>query len=130
MNVGGRAGHSALHALDVHEGALTDPGGRRWEVEVLSPRDAREEVQDRREAERDTRAQKKLEKQREKVIQALGKYPSGETKTVLRTTAGLHSTAFNQALGDLLTTGEAVLTDVFKSGKKTPLEGYCLAETN
>ena len=37
LNIGGRLGHGCLHGLDLHEGRLSDPGGRRWEVDVLRP---------------------------------------------------------------------------------------------
>ena len=39
LSIGGRVGHSSLHALDIHEGRRTDPGGRRWEVAVFSADD-------------------------------------------------------------------------------------------
>ena len=35
MTVGGRAGHSSLHGINVHEGSRRDTGGRRWEVENI-----------------------------------------------------------------------------------------------
>ena len=41
LNIGGRMGHSSLHALDVHEGSRADPMGRRWEVELHSADEAR-----------------------------------------------------------------------------------------
>lgn len=32
LNVGGRAGHSALYHLEIDEGSNDDPGGRKWDV--------------------------------------------------------------------------------------------------
>ncbi len=129
LSAGGRAGHSSLHVVTVDEGRHTDPGGRSWTVDVQAPRDARRAAHDRRDAHREEEQREKLERNRKKVIDAMVKYRTGETKTVLRTTAGLHSTQFNAALADLLGTGEAEPCELFKSGKKTPLEGYRLAES-
>lgn len=34
LSVGGRAGHSALYQLEVDEGSIHDPGGRKWDVTI------------------------------------------------------------------------------------------------
>lgn len=44
LNIGGSAGHSSLWALDITEGRRKDPGGRKWEVSIISAADAREQV--------------------------------------------------------------------------------------
>ncbi len=129
LSCGGRAGHSSLKVLDIDEGRLSDPGGRQWQVSVLSPSEARMGAKDRQEAAKEKQHLEKLEANRRKVVNAMAKYPGGETRTVLRATSGLHTTPFNVALGELLDTQDAKPCDVFKSNKKTPLEAYKLAET-
>jgi len=128
LSCGGRAGHSSLHVLKIDEGRNSDDGGRHFAVDVQSARQARKGVVDRREAKKQAKREQQREEDRERVVTALGKYQEGETKTVLRDMAGLHSTRFNVALADLLNTGEATVCDVFKSNKKTPLAGYKLTE--
>ena len=41
MNVGGSAGHSGQYGLNIEEGTIQAPGGRHWEVEILSTGEAR-----------------------------------------------------------------------------------------
>ena len=75
LNIGGRLGHGCLHALDIQEGRLSDPGGRRWEVEVLRPDDVRKDTEARQEEARrrraDERAAAVLESDRQEVVKAV-----------------------------------------------------------
>ena len=126
--LGGRAGHSGRHALDVHEGRLSDPFGRRWEVDVLAPRDADQGAKTRREEAREAEKAKQLETDRTKVVRAMVKYPDGETKTTIRDACGMSGARFNAALASLISDGTVVTTDVLKGNHKTPRTGYKLAE--
>ena len=128
LNVGGRAGHSALYGLDIHEGKRTDPGGRHWEVDVLRPSEARESAREkhkaRQDTEREARQEKKLEGDKVKLSRALVKFPDGETESVLRTRAGISGTAFKAALAALLDDDQAQECEVFKGNRTTPYTGY------
>jgi hypothetical protein len=130
MSVGGRIGHSSLHALNIHEGSRKDPGGRRWEVEILSAGDVRESEYRQRDeakaAERETKQATKLDDSKRRILRAATKYPEGETATTLRDQAGLKQDEFRAALAALLESGDIVATDVVKPNRKTPYGGYKL----
>jgi len=55
LNCGGSAGHSNLWGLDITEGRRTDESGRRWDVEILKPSDARSQAAERRSSGRNNR---------------------------------------------------------------------------
>jgi len=62
------------------------------------------------------------------VVNAMAKFPKGESKTVIRDTSGLHSTRFNAALSALLADGVAVPCGIIKGRRKTPMGGYKLKD--
>ncbi len=132
LNVGGRAGHAALHALDVHEGRRSDMGGRRWAVDVLRPSEAREAARDDQEALRDSaakeRAAKRLEEDKKTITRTMAKFPGGESKSVIRDTSGIRPPRFNAAFAALLADGDVVSCDVVKGNRHKPYAGYKLAE--
>ena len=127
LNIGGRLGHGCLHALDIHEGRLSDPGGRRWDVEVLHPEDARQAVDDRRDQERTTKARAAVERDADKVLRALAKLPDGATKNTIRDRAGLSGARVNAAIAWLLEQGAIVETTIQVSNHRNPQPGYKLA---
>lgn len=109
MSVGGSAGHSGLWALNIDEGTRQDPGGRRWDVEVLN---AHEAYDQRAEAEAE-RGQLRKERQRQSqrdrdedaVLAALALFPEGETRNTLRDAAGLSGRRFGPILAHLMAKG-------------------------
>lgn len=132
LNVGGRAGHSALHALDVHEGSRRDFGGRRWAVDVLSSTEARqataEAAQAKREAAGEEKAAKQLDSDRTAICRLLAKHPDGESKTFIKDSCGVRSSRFPTAFASLLSDGGVVPCEITKSNWKRPIEGYKLGE--
>lgn len=111
MSVGGSAGHSGLWALNIDEGTRQDPGGRRWEVEVLNAHEAydqraaiEEEQAERRQARQDDLRQRR---QREAVWQALCLFPGGETPRVIRESAGVSGAVATKQLARLVQEGIA-----------------------
>lgn len=128
MNVGGSAGHSALWAVDVAEGTRETLGGRFWDVNVMHADEARGQVEDRKEANKEAERQEKLERDKKAVCNALAKFPDGESKSMVRDTAGLYTTKFNAALSALLADGAVVSCEIIKGRRKTPIDGYKLAE--
>lgn len=58
MQIGGSAGHGSLWALDINEGRIDDPSGRKWEVSLGNAKDARETA---KQAKADAKARFKTE---------------------------------------------------------------------
>ncbi|MCI0333666.1 MAG: bifunctional DNA primase/polymerase [Planctomycetes bacterium] len=109
MSVGGSAGHSGLWGLNVEEGTRQDVGGRRWEVDVISAADAYAgriaSASDAADERKEQQRQMKREKQRGAVLDALRRYPDGETPRLIREAAGVGNTVASAILADLLDEG-------------------------
>jgi replicative DNA helicase len=132
MSVGGSAGHSGLWGIDVDEGVRDDPGGRRWEVGVLeaneayAKRDAQEE--EIGEQRKESRAERKHEKERASLLSALAKFKTGETSRVIREAAGISGNRFNQLIEELIDDGMARRCEITKAnGQK--YDGYIISGT-
>jgi|GEM_PF-1330790 len=105
LNIGGSAGHSALWAIDIHEGDSSGP--RSWKVEVSTPHEVRTE--------------KKAATWRERLLDAARQFPDGETKTGIFRKAGVRSSEASRNVFDaLVSEGVLVQHDVRKSGAKRP----------
>ena len=123
LNVGGSAGHSGCYALDVDEGQLEDDfTGRRWGVTVSTSTDARNEAKRQREHQRAEQQAEKEERHKRALLDALKRFPDGETKTVLKDAAGLNGSNFPTAFRFLLGEGRIETCEIVKSGRK--FEGY------
>lgn len=129
LSSGGSAGHSGLWALNIDEGTRETEGGRFWNVNVMHADEARQDVEDRREQAKENARQERQEQDKRTVCNTLAKFPSGESKTVVRDSSGLHSTRFNVALGELLADGVVVPCEIIKGRRTTPIEGYTLKES-
>jgi len=109
LSVGGRVGHSSLHALDVEEGRRTDPSGRRWEVEARAPEDVRAEHEDAKEqakqAKQSAKRQSEIDSDRREIIQAAVKLRGAETKNGLRDRVGCGHRRFETAFASLVNDG-------------------------
>lgn len=123
LSVGGSAGHGGQYAFDATEGRLTDPEGRRWEVELTNASDARstmaEEAEERQEQRRQASAARKLEQYVEAVQAAFRLVgPSGLTKTDIAARSGLNSDNSAKALAKLLRDGWLEECEVTKSNRQ------------
>ena len=131
LSAGGSYGHGGLWALDVVEGVWDGPGSRYWQVDVMDADEARgaarDRQQERREADRQQQADDRLEADRQKVVNAMAKFPNGETKTEIRNRTDLSGTRFNSALASLLDDEEVVSCEVHKGNRRT-YDGYKLAD--
>lgn len=109
MSVGGSAGHSGLWGVNIDEGTRQDPGGRSWEVEIVSAAEAYAErdtaVTDAAEERKDRQKQTKRDRHRAEILSALGDYPDGETPRVLRERVGVGHSTMNELLTELTTEG-------------------------
>jgi hypothetical protein len=130
LSVGGSAGHSDLWALDISEGTRATPGGRFWTVNAMRPDDARQAITDRKEATKLAERDERLQRDKQTVCNAMVKFPTGESKTVIRDSSGLNTSRFGPAFSALLADGVAVPCEVFKGNRKTAFEGYKLREGN
>lgn len=126
MNVGGSAGHSGQYGLDIEEGSISDPGGRRWGVEVITTgeaysrrADAKEEV---REEERESASVRKHDQHCKRLTTVLSRFPDGETMTKLRRESRMNPEIFASAIESLVEDGTVEPCDVEKVGRK--FEGY------
>lgn len=122
LSTGGSAGHSMLWALDVEEGNRNDEGGRRWDVDLGVPSEARKRLESQREQKKIEQAERKEAEHRRKLLDALRKFPQGETAKELRATAGLNPNNFGAAIRALLGEGRAEACSVAK-GKRS-FDGY------
>lgn len=107
LSVGGSAGHSRLWAVDVNEGSSEASEGRQWDVTVHSPEHAIDEAEREKQRERARRQEEKDDDDRRRMLDALQKYPKGETKTALRELASLSGERASKALTVLIGEGRA-----------------------
>jgi len=128
LSVGGSAGHTALWAVDISEGTRETEGGRFWAVDVMSASEARSEVQNRKEAQKQSQAGAAIERDCERIKNVLANYPAGETAKTLREVAGINSSRLGIALTKLLQRHEVDRCEIQKPCRKTPYDGYKLAE--
>ena len=128
LSVGGSAGHTSLWALDIDEGTREHEGGRWWQVDVMRASEARDEVQDRRDADKEEQQREQLKRDMRLICDAMVKYPDGETKTVIRDVSGLSTRRFNAALGVLLADNDVMPCEITKPNRKQPYTAYKLNE--
>lgn len=106
LSAGGSAGHSGLWGLDIEEHTRQHNGGRIWEVDALTASETYEQRARTEEAAFSSQKQMKEDarytRRRDAVVTALQQFAGGETKRVLRETAGVSGTVIRQILEDLL----------------------------
>jgi hypothetical protein len=107
LSIGGRMGHSSLHALDVHEGSRADPEGRRWEVELTPASQARAVAQANKENRKATKQELREGECRARLLDVLRGVPEGDTPRQLRIAARLNPDGFDRAIFALLAEGRA-----------------------
>jgi replicative DNA helicase len=126
LSAGGSTGHSSLCCVDVNEGtADAVSGGRKWDIEI---RDAAQERERRETAKADaseTRANQKRTAHAKQVLDALARFPDGQTKRQLRMQAKLNPDNFGIATEALLLDGR-IIECTITSDRRT-YEGLRLA---
>ncbi|KKL24099.1 hypothetical protein LCGC14_2418770, partial [marine sediment metagenome] len=130
LNIGGRAGHSALHAVDVHEGSRSDFSGRRWEVEVKTPREAREGMRSEKDQARETERQERLEADQKTLVRTMTKLTAAESKSTIREMAGLgHGKRFEETWGALIQDGSIVRDGTIRKGNNQEYDAFRLEDS-
>lgn len=127
LNIGGRAGHSALYAVDVHEGTRSDLEGRRWGVDVKTPKEARAGARAGRIEAKETAKQEQIETDQKLLVHVLAKLNQPESKTTIRSVAGLgNGRRFEDTWGSLIRDGSIVLDGTIQKGNKRSYEAFRL----
>jgi hypothetical protein len=125
LSCGGSAGHSGLWGLNIEEGVRKDPNGRRWDVELLSPSEARREaVEAKQEAKHDREQEKRAATQNadyQKIEAILELKPDGETRSQIRILAGMNSKRFDPIFDVMIKAGEVEICETRKgNGRSYP----------
>jgi hypothetical protein len=120
LTVGGRAGHSALWALDVAEGLRTDPGGRRWEVAMQPASEARDDAEKRKLDVKEQRRAEQVQADSKAVVEAIA-LQSGHTatKSIIRATSGINTSRLDAALASLLKNRDVAPVMITKGNNRT-----------
>ncbi len=119
LNIGGRMGHSSLHALDIHEGSRADPEGRRWEVEIFQPDEVRRQAIDHKQEQRKAKADADLEADRREIVGAAVKLKTPESKTAIRERVSCGHIRFGRAFASLVADGTLQQATVTKTNGQT-----------
>jgi hypothetical protein len=126
LSVGGSVGHSGLWGVDIFEGVYTGRGSRTWRVQVLKADEVR---QGAAEHEASTKAEKvaaRIDIAKRAIVQAMAKYPAGETERVIKDTAGVSGSDSKAAFAALVQDGSISPCTIEKGNRRTPYEGYKL----
>lgn len=124
LSIGGSAGHGALWAVDVEEG--TRDAGRKWEVDIHAPNDARQQTEQRKDEAKAKRAAEQLAGDVRKVLDTLAGFPDGAgTKTDLKGFSGLRDTRLTPAIASALKSKFIAPIEIVKGNKQT-YDGYKL----
>ncbi len=136
LSVGGSAGHCGLWGLDVDERPERHEGPRQWVVDIKRASEARGELIEQEQAEKDQQREAKhsakFEADKAKVLKFLKTRPDGETKTGIRERVNVPGARLGVVIDDLLDSGEAEVCQIGKRNKKGTrnVSGIRLAKVN
>jgi AAA domain len=126
LSYGGSAGHSGIRGLHINEGAIEDPIGRRWEVDVISAADVRAKATSDNKKQKQEEQKLQDEEDRENVLEELRKHTDGETASKLSASIGFSILRVNKACEFLLDNREIEKCKV-RSGNSQTYDGYKVA---
>jgi DNA-binding MarR family transcriptional regulator len=123
LGTGGSAGHGAGVAVDIDEGSLRDPGGRRWQVAVETIGQAVASAIDEQQAERDRRKQERdeadISRAVEDITKALASNPDGLTLRNIRESYGVSGQRLVKAIERLEQDGVVERGDITGANRRT-----------
>jgi hypothetical protein len=128
MQVGGSAGHGGLYALDIEEGRIDDPEGRRWEVSLHNAQGVRDTA---KKAKADAKAKSRAEQldgDKRAVCETPAAMPDETgSKSAIRDRAGLNTARVAVAIADLIKEESIIAMRFINPGNKQEMDGYKLA---
>lgn len=135
LAIGGRVGHGGLWALDIHEGRRSDPGGRRWEVEVIEPREVRKTAQEQAQAAKVEKQQAKVaaetEVGRRAIVDCMRAFKAPATLTDIRDSLAIgHGKPFERAWASLLRDGSIAPAGEIKKANHQSYPAFSLVLTD
>jgi hypothetical protein len=130
LRIGGSEGHASFWALDIDEGMTVDSEGNqrttKWETTLGRVQDAKAEEKRQRENRKAADLERKECEHVESLVQALRKYPAGNTARQLKADSRLNQDNFLRALGTLRQAGRIEDTPV--PTKRGSYDGYRLTK--
>ncbi len=129
LSVGGSAGHTALWAADISEGTRETEGGRFWQVDLMHADEARQEVENRKHAEKKTKKDgqlaEELAEDRREIVAVMVRQKHAETKTAIRNGFAQGHRRFDRGWASLLA-DETVQIEKVKKANGREYDAYIL----
>lgn len=116
LSIGSRVGHGGRWCVDIEEGSHKDECGRIWQASVTTPSEAKERSEGSKAQRKAEAEDRKLEADRQAVVNVMVKHPAGETKTFFRERAPLGNNRFNVVWATLLDDETIVSAGEVKKG--------------
>lgn len=128
FRVGGSEGHASFWSLDIDEGLIVDSEGNqrttKWEATLSHVQDVKAEEKRQRENRKAADIERREAGHVESLVQALRKYPGGQTGRQLRVDARLNSDNFLRAVAVMKQTGR--IEEILVPTKRGNYDGYRL----
>lgn len=129
LSAGGSAGQGGQWGLDVREGVFAPGRSRFWQVDLLDVETISQDHPNRKAEKAKAQCANHVPNDQQKILTVLASRPDGETKTQIKTLTGLRNDRFKAAWPHLIEAGTVVPCEFMKANRKTPSNGFRLAES-